>query len=122
MNRQRDDHDAETSRSLRACVLFRDCSDDDPAAILPRMAERVYAAGAVIVAEGEPASELFVVRSGEVEVTKHPQGGGQEYRLTTLGAGASFGELTVVDRGARSASVRALVPTTVAVLPMAALD
>jgi hypothetical protein len=122
MNRHRDDRNAEIPKGLRSCVLFRACSDDDLAAIVPLLAERTYAAGAVIVAEGEPATELFVVQSGEVEVTKCPEGGGQEYRLTTLGPGASFGELTVVDRGARSASVRALAPTTVAVLPMAALD
>ena len=121
MNRDRDDH-ATVLRALRACVSFRECSDDDLAAIVPLLGERTYAPGAVIVAEGEPATELFVLRSGEVEVTKRPEGGGQEYRLTSLGAGASFGELTLVDRGSRSASVRALVPTTVAVLPMAALD
>lgn len=108
--------------ALRGCVLFKDCSDDELAGILPLLAARTAPAGATIVAEGEPATELFVIRAGLVEVTKRATDGGGEHRLTTLGAGASFGELTLVDRGPRSASVRALEPTTLAVLSMAALD
>jgi len=110
-----------TTRALRGCVLFRDFSDAELARLVPLLAERMVAAGAVIVREGEPASDLFVICSGEVEVTKRAAEG-QEHRLTTLGAGATFGELTLVDRGPRSASVRALAPTMVGVLSMAALD
>ena len=110
-----------TVRALRGCVLFQECSHEELAGIVPLLVERTIATGAVIVAEGEPATELFVIRSGQVEVTKRADAG-REHRLTTLGAGASFGELTLVDRGPRSASVRALEPTTVAVLSMAALD
>ena len=57
-----------------------------------------------------------------VEVTKRAPGASHDHRLTTLGAGATFGELTLVDRGPRSASVRTLDATTVAVLQMEHLD
>jgi CRP-like cAMP-binding protein len=117
MASQREDLEA----ALRGCVLFQECSHDELAGIVTLLAERTIATGAVIVAEGEPATELFVIRSGQVEVTKRADAV-REHRLTTLGAGASFGELTLVDRGPRSASVRALEPTTVAVLSMRALD
>ncbi len=110
-----------TAHALRGCVLFRDFSDAELARLVPLLAERSAPAGAVIVREGEPAAELFVILAGEVEVTKRAVEG-QEHRLTTLGAGATFGELTLVDRGPRSASVRALESTRVAVLSMAALD
>jgi len=111
-----------TLGALRRCVLFEQCAEDELARVLPLLADRTVAAGTVIVAEGEPATELFVVRSGRVEVVKRAAGAEREHRLTTLGLGESFGELTFVDRGPRSASVRALEPTTLAVLPMAALD
>ena len=85
-------------RALRGCVLFQECSHEELAGIVPLLVERTIASGAVIVAEGEPATELFVIRNGQVEVTKRADAG-REHRLTTLGAGASFGELTLVDRG-----------------------
>ncbi len=112
---------ATTMRALRASALFAECSDDELGAILPLLAERGVPAGTYLVREGDPATELFVVRTGQVEVIKRAEEG-KGHRLTTLGPGASFGELTFVDRGPRSASVRALEPTTVVVLTMAALD
>lgn len=110
-----------TAGALRASALFAECSDDDLERIAALLNERTTPAGAYLVREGEPATELFIVRTGAVEVTKRAEEGG-EHRLATLGPGASFGELTFVDRGPRSASVRAIDETTVAVLPMAALD
>ncbi len=107
--------------ALRQCALFAECTDAEVAAVLPLLGERAVPAGTVIVGEGEPATELFVILRGRVEVTKRAPGG-QEHRLTFLGDGTTFGELTLVDRGPRSASVRAVEPTTVAVLAMAALD
>lgn len=112
---------ATTVRALRACVIFAECSDEELRRILPLLMERTVEPGAVLVREGDPATELFVVLDGEVEVVKRAAEG-EDHRLTTLGPGTSFGEVTLVDRGARSATVRALVPTTVAALPMAALD
>lgn len=119
---EREERDAvTTARALRASSLFADCSDDDLERIAALLDERTTAPGAWLVREGEPATELFLVRTGAVEVTKRAESG-DEHRLATLGPGASFGELTFVDRGPRSASVRALDETTVAVLSMADLD
>ncbi|MDN3920250.1 glutaminase A [Roseateles violae] len=62
--------------------------------------------GALIVRRGEPADGLYLLRRGEVSVIiELPQGGSR--RLQTLSAGMSFGELTLVSGGARSADVRA---------------
>ena len=111
-----------TARELQRCVLFSDFSDADLVRIVPLLEEQTIAPGTVIVREGDPATELFIIRAGLVEVAKCAPGTTVDHRLTTLGAGASFGELTLVDRGPRSASVRALEPTTVAILQMEALD
>ena len=107
---------------LRGCPLFDGFSDSELARVDALMVERRVDEGAVIVREDEAATELFVVCRGRVEVTKRAPGSERDFRLTTLAAGASFGELSLVDRGARSASVRALEPTVLRVLPMQALD
>lgn len=110
-----------TLHALRASVAFAECSDDQLRRILPLVTERTVESGTVVVREGEPGSELFVVLAGEIEVTKRALEG-DDHRLALLGPGTSFGEVTLVDRGPRSATVRAVVPTTVGVLSMAAFD
>jgi CRP-like cAMP-binding protein len=107
---------------LRASVLFRDFSDGELAPITVLVGERRLTAGSTLVREGEPARELFLVRSGRVEVTKRAPGADTDHRLTTLGAGDTIGEVALVDRAPRSASISALEPTVVAVLDMDALD
>ena len=70
-----------------------------------------FAAGEVIVREGEVASRFYVITSGEVEVVQ--QVDGVERRLRTLGPGRHFGELALLQSSKRTASVRALTDTTV---------
>jgi CRP-like cAMP-binding protein len=104
----------DVARALRACALFADFSDAELAAIGPLLDVRTVAAGVVIVQEGEPTSEIFVVLRGAVEVTKRAAGADVDHQLTILGAGATFGELAIADEAPRSATVRALEPTTLA--------
>ena len=64
-----------------------------------------WQAGEVIFREGEPGASLFVLTAGEVEVLNHHAGA--EKVITELSAPAAFGEMALVDREARSATVRA---------------
>lgn len=111
-----------THATLRASVLFRDCTDADLARIVSLAEQRALAAGTTLVREGEPARELFIVERGRVEVTKRAPGAATEHRLTTLADGDTIGEMALVERTPRSASIRALEPTTVLALDMDALD
>ncbi len=63
-----------------------------------------------VVAEGDPAREMFVVVSGELEVLKRSPTGG-EVRVAMLGPGDWFGEMSIVDVQPRSATVRSLAPS-----------
>jgi glutaminase len=65
---------------------------------------RRYAPGEYIVSRGERADAVYFVRSGQVTVAL-PSVVGAPKRLSTLSAGMSFGELALVDGGARSADV-----------------
>jgi CRP-like cAMP-binding protein len=66
-----------------------------------------YAAGAIIVQEGAPGSEMFIIDEGEVEIVRNL--GEHERVLTTLGPGDFFGEMSVLETRPRSATARAKV-------------
>jgi CRP-like cAMP-binding protein len=79
---------------------------------LARLArDREFGSGDVILKEGEPGIALFVVQSGKVQVVRHA-GKADEQVLGEHGPGGFFGEMTLIDEYPRSASVRALEPTT----------
>jgi small-conductance mechanosensitive channel/CRP-like cAMP-binding protein len=66
--------------------------------------ERLYAAGEVVVRQGEPGASMFVVHRGEVKVTLEP--GGQE--VARLAAGGFFGEMSLLTGDPRTATVSAV--------------
>jgi MFS family permease len=76
--------------------------------LLADATEAMFMPGTVIVREGEPADALYVLLDGEVEVTARGESGGPEHRLRTLSAPAYFGEIGVLERIPRTATVTAL--------------
>jgi len=67
-----------------------------------------WPAGEVVFHEGDPGASLFVLSTGEVEVLNRHDG--SDKVITVLSAPAAFGEMALVDREARSATVRARTP------------
>lgn len=74
--------------------------------------EERYGAGDVIVREGERGDRVYFVRTGLVRVVKEPKGE-PAVQLATFGPGDFFGEMSLVESVARSASVIATEPTRV---------
>ena len=66
-----------------------------------RSARSSTPAGSVIATEGEPGAGLFVIQSGDADVTI----GGK--RVNQLHAGDFFGEMALLDGGPRTATVTA---------------
>lgn len=99
---------------LRHVPIFGGLPDAALQRLLERMQLRACAAGDVICAEGDPAREMFVVRSGAVEVRKRALDG--DACLARLRAGDEFGEMSLIDIQPRSASVVACEPTELYVL------
>jgi voltage-gated potassium channel len=66
-------------------------------------------AGTIVARRGEPAHSMYFIVSGEVEI-ELPDG------AKRLGAGHFFGEIAVLRRARRSATVRATEPTRLLVL------
>ena len=77
--------------------------------ILERLAaaatEQTFAPGTAIVTEGDPADALYALADGEVIVTAQRDGG--EETLGTMTAPAYFGEIGVLERIPRTATVTA---------------
>ena len=64
-----------------------------------------WSAGDVIFRSGDPGSALYLVTKGRASI--HIRHDGGDIRLITFAAGAVFGELALLDRGPRSATVTA---------------
>jgi cAMP-dependent protein kinase regulator len=76
------------------------------------LSEEHYAAGRVVVAEGEPGETLYLIVEGQAAVTLRTPSG--PVALTTLGPGELFGELALLMPGQRrQATVTALAPLLV---------
>ncbi|MBI2939833.1 MAG: cyclic nucleotide-binding domain-containing protein [Chloroflexi bacterium] len=78
------------------------------AMIANRLRPEHFVAGSNVLAIGEPADRLFVIRSGHAEVVAPTSGGNGELLLAVLGPGEGFGEMALVTGGRRTATVRAV--------------
>ena len=79
--------------------------------LVARRAEDVRVdSGRVLVSEGSSGSEFFVILSGTAKVSRRGR------KVATLGPGAAFGELALLDKGPRTATITSLTPMTVLVM------
>jgi CRP/FNR family cyclic AMP-dependent transcriptional regulator len=100
---------------LKKIDLFLDLEDEDIELVMNRTFPRIFAAGSVIIQEGDVGESLFIMQSGEVEITKQltltlDEDTPQERRMIRLKAenGVYFGEMALLEYETRSATVTAL--------------
>lgn len=77
---------------------------------------REFNEGETIVRQGEPGIELFIILSGQVTVLVEDADLGYEYPILELVEGQTFGELSLLTRHPRAATVRADTSTLCACL------
>jgi uncharacterized membrane protein len=95
---------------LASNELFEQLTDDDRTQLARVVDRRELSAGATLFHAGEPGESLFVVSKGEVELFIKDTAG-QKIVLTVAREGEIFGELALLDRGARTATALALADT-----------
>ena len=86
---------------IRRVPLFKELSDRDLKSLATSFTERVFKSGTVLTAEGQGAAGFFVIESGNAVVTVD----GEERRK--LGPGDYFGEIALISRGSRTATITA---------------
>jgi CRP/FNR family transcriptional regulator len=105
---------------LRQTPYFADADQSQLDAVARAVVERSYRRGDPVFLEGHPCEGLYVVKSGRVRVYKiSPEG--REQVLLIAGPGDTFNEVPVFDGGPNPASVEALEPTVLLLLPKGAL-
>jgi CRP/FNR family cyclic AMP-dependent transcriptional regulator len=97
---------------LRGVGLFSTLDDKDLASLGEEFNERRFSAGDTIALEGGGGLMFFVVESGEASVQVH----GEE--VGRLGPGDAFGEIALIDRRPRTATVTALTDLRTFGLPV----
>lgn len=95
---------------LAQVPMFTACSKKDLQTIGKASDEVTVSAGKVLVEEGSPGHEFFLILDGSATVSRNGR------KVASLGAGQFFGEMALLDRGPRSATVKADTDMTVLVL------
>lgn len=84
------------------------------------MTEQRYAPGEILMRKGDPGTFLVVIRSGEVEVSVGE--GAERHLLKRAGAGEILGEMALLTKEPRLATVTAMTEVRARVLPADRFD
>ena len=80
----------------------------------------LFGAGEVVFRAGDPGDRMYFIRSGVVSVVLDVAG--KTRRLATMGPGATFGEMAIIDGERRSATIAVDEDATCLVVPTKDLD
>jgi CRP-like cAMP-binding protein len=94
-------HKDERIALLRGIGLFSGCSDEELRQIRSLQSELETEQSAILAEQGRMGNEFFVIVNGTATVIRNG------VPLAHLGPGDFFGELALLDRGPRTATVRA---------------
>jgi CRP/FNR family cyclic AMP-dependent transcriptional regulator len=95
---------------LKSIPLFEEVGDDELAQIAPFAQEVSVEAGKALVREGDFSYEFMAIEEGEAEVTR----GGEH--VADLGPGDFFGEMGLLEKTLRNATVTAKTPVRLVTL------
>lgn len=91
--------------------FFAGCSPKEVERVARYASEESHPAGALVVEEGRAGESFYVIVDGHVEIVR------QGEVINALGPGQFFGEVALLGRASRNASVRATTPVRLLALP-----
>ncbi|HEX3777165.1 MAG TPA: cyclic nucleotide-binding domain-containing protein [Polyangiaceae bacterium] len=118
----KDDRAANPAPKVPPQNLFSALDEQGLLAMIEIFDVRVVSRGTTLVEEGSVGDEAFFVARGELDVQKAGKGGAAPIGLARLGNGALFGEMALLSRAPRTATVIAAVPSVVLVANKTDLD
>jgi CRP/FNR family transcriptional regulator, cyclic AMP receptor protein len=107
---------SENASLLERVPLFAELSPDELDRIAAVAVPRSFPRGVRVFHEGDNSDACYIVRTGDLRVTRE-HSDGRAIALATLSEGDIFGELAMLDGGARSASVETLADSELLALP-----
>ena len=113
----------EIKQIMKGVELFDGLTDEELDKVISLCQERRYKDNDVIAIQNSPGKDLFIIQEGFVEVAVAGRAGGTSKVIVNLGVGQTVGEMSLVDQGPRSATVRAInTPTVVQVITHEAFE
>ena len=100
---------------LSKIPLFAKLTDAERVELAGYLRQQDVEAQHPIVWIGEVGSEFYIIQHGQAAVVI-PDESGHEITLSVLGPGQFFGEISLIDGGVRTATVRTITPATLLVL------
>jgi CRP/FNR family transcriptional regulator, cyclic AMP receptor protein len=105
---------------LKTISLFKDLTEEEREIISDKMEMRTIPYHSLVFEEGDPGKEFFIIMSGNVQVVKKDEKK-QDHEITRLKTGSCFGDMSLLDRQPRSATIFALEETKLIVFSQESL-
>ncbi len=96
---------------LKNVLIFNELDEDDLAEIADRLTYHQVGAGEVIFREGQPADNMYIILSGQVQVSRFDPQEEREYVVAVFDAEDTFGEESLLLQKPRTVTVLALEDT-----------
>lgn len=96
-------------------VVFPKISQEDLTLLASYGMSRSYAKNTILVSEGDPSEMFYLIQKGQVKVFISDEKG-KEVLLSLQGPGEYFGEIAIIDKAPRSASVMTMEACQIAVV------
>ncbi len=111
----------EPTELLRKVPFFQAFAEAEFTAVAQQMKAHTIAENAEVIHQDEPGDSLYLIARGVVRVQRQ-EADGTQHQLATLMAGDFFGEMALLRGERRSATVRAVTPSSLYELKREALD
>ncbi len=112
---------AEALEVLRRLDIFEALNDEEIERLAMVASERSFAVGELLYSRGDDPDGMYIILDGAVELVSG-FAGGVERVFGTLRSGQVFGFLSLIDRGPRPATARAVEPTRTMIIDRAVID
>lgn len=107
---------------LEGVPLLKELNHYERMSIADALKTSIFSAGDRIIEQGQAGQEMYFIEDGKVRVTIKGEGSDEEKEVTTLEKGKYFGELALLTKHPRAASVYAVDRTKLAVLDVGSFE